>query len=91
METQEILRTLEHLSYIMECILIDANGEADYELYSLAAAAKKKFGDDPDCQELIDRLEAARDNFSGGRDRSKARGQLSALSRSLWKASGIAK
>ena len=84
MGSKALKETLEHLSYIMECILIEANGDAKFELDQLIKSVKERVAHNEIQKSLLDELEEASRNFQSG-DRRKGLGQISSISRSLWR------
>lgn len=82
-----ILRVLEHLSYVLECCLIDFRGEAKHELGKLVVSLR--------CDEryriqggevIANRLEVTMKNLSakGFEDAHRVFGELSSVARTLW-------
>lgn len=87
-EITALLRTLEHLAYIIECVADTIPGEAKSEMDSLS----KRLGGDPDLQfegsvEARETMVEACGLFRAGteQERREAVLVLVRLSRSLWK------
>ena len=83
--TKSCLKILEHLSYILECFLVCANGEAKSELDTLI----NRLDSDPryavgDAGEIALKLRRAVEDYSDGEERRGA-SLLGQVSRSLWK------
>lgn len=81
---KSILETLEHLSYINECILINATGEAKSELDRLIEGLETKGSLlNTDAPDVVSKLREAQVLFNSN-DYSRAAASLSSATRKAW-------
>lgn len=79
----DLIADLEHLSYVIECLATDVQGEAKYELGNLISSVEGRSGS-AEAGEVLDKLKTGADYLRRGRS-ERAASSLCQASRVLWK------
>lgn len=83
--TPELLKPLDHLSYLLECAALDYTGELKTELGELCRCLRAGYSHIPEAVQSLPQLERALESYRANR-KAEGASDLAAVSRSWWAA-----